>query len=125
MLRRSGTIFLALALLLSGALPMVWAARLQQGRQRRIAVCVGLIPTLGEPTAATARPDPDAVDPARSPNPNPYLWYVADKRTDMKPDGWAFYNPAAPATVTLEQQVRWGNNPLVQQGKPLRPDMGA
>src|SRR5207248_203456 len=39
----------------------------------------------------------------------------------LKPDGWGFSNPAAPAFPTASQVTRWGLNANL----PLTPDMGA
>src|SRR4051794_7837947 len=101
---------IAAALLLMGTLPMAFAARQQQVRVRRLNACIGLIPNAL---------DPDAI---ANPDAYPYLFYVLDQRKDWKPDGWEFYNPAAPAFVTREQAARWGSaNPPLSQGQPLRP----
>ncbi|MFN3648088.1 MAG: hypothetical protein ACK47B_00800 [Armatimonadota bacterium] len=121
MLRRAGFILITVALMAAGSLPMAWAARFTQGRTRQLKVCVLTIPTPSEPGSPMAQPDPDAVSQTRSPNPYPYVFYVLQNRGDLKPDGWSFVNPAAPATVSLEQAVRWG----VAQGTALKPDMAA
>src|SRR5688572_19665212 len=79
-------ILVAAALLFAGTLPVAWAqtTRLQQARTRKLKACVGLIPSLGEYNAAAINPqqvwqgdapDPDAANPARSPDPNPYIFY--------------------------------------------------
>jgi len=133
MLRRAAHFLLALALLLAVSIPMVWAAREQQGRVRRIKACVGILSTTGEPSIPAAPADPDAVISARSPNPNPYVFYVLNQRKDLLPDGWEYYNPAAPATATLAHQLRWSTiqtaapssqQPLAQ-GQRLTQDKGA
>ena len=42
--------------------------------------------------------------------PNPYIFYVMDQRTDLKPSGWDFYNPFAPSHVTADiAENRWKN----------------
>src|SRR4051794_13332973 len=103
MFRKAGPIALTLALLFAGALPLAWAAgRLQQGRLHRMKACVGLIPTFTDPEFG-APPDPSALSTTLSPNPNPYVFYVLDQRTDVKPDGWSFYNPAAGIFVNNDQ----------------------
>jgi hypothetical protein len=121
-------------LLLAAALPVLSAntGRQQQARLRRLRACVALIPCMGElnsgaGVSATDRwsgdiPDPDAVNRLRSPDPNPYVFYVLDQRKELKPDGWEFFNPAAPPFPSLEQQLRW---PGLTQATPLREDMGA
>lgn len=129
MLRRAIPVLTGLTLLVAGALPVAWAAagRLQQARVRRLKACVGIIPTGVEPTpaAAPANPfagataDPDAAVLPRSPNPNPFLFWVLDQRKDLKPDGWEISNPAAPAFTTAAHSLRYG----VPQGTPLRQDM--
>jgi hypothetical protein len=144
MFRRGRHLAIALVLLCAGSLPMAWAARQTQGRVRRVKACVGIIPTMGEPTPAAGpagytgtsggpnpmmfpptgyRPDPDALFRDRSPNPNPYIFYFLDQRKDLKPDGWEFVNPVAPAFVTVQQAARWGGSIAV--GRPLKPDMAA
>ena len=40
-------------------------------------------------------------------NFTPHLWYVMDKREDVKPGGWEFVNPLAPSTITGEIYKRW------------------
>src|SRR4051794_39580337 len=37
----------------------------------------------------------------------PYVFYIMDKRLDLKPNGWEFVNPLAPATITGDTYVRW------------------
>ncbi len=135
MLRRGSSIGLAIALLLAAALPVLSASgRQQQGRVRRLKACVGLLPTPGEPQSAAAPlnpfspaiPDPDAIDPLRSPNPYPYVFWVLDQRKDLKPDGWEFFNPASPPFPTSRQLQRsslLGSG--LTAGMPLRPDMAA
>ena len=102
--------------------------RAQHARLRRIKACVALIPTLSEPQAAGgpnnpfagALPDPDAAVTSRSPNPYPYLFYVLNERTDMRPDGWRYYNPAASTFPSLQQRLRW---PTLLPTQQLGPDM--
>lgn len=132
MRHRAGYLLVAAGLLLVGALPMARAARVQQGRTRILNACVALIPTPDEPQTlpvsnpyhpnmGSAAPDPDAISILRSPNPYPYVFYVLDQRSDLKPDGWRFQNPAAPGYVTTAQATRWG----LVAGTPLKSSMGA
>jgi len=134
MLRRAGYLAITISLLISGALPMAWAAnsRIQQARVRRIKACVVRIPSMGEPTPAggptnplitytspgipAQYPDPDAVSPGRSPGGNQLLFYTLQQRADVKPDGWDFVNPAAPPYATLEIAQRYG----IAQGTPIK-----
>lgn len=37
----------------------------------------------------------------------PYLFYVMDKRADVKPGGWDFVNPLAPSIITGTIRTRW------------------
>lgn len=127
MLRRASYIGMIVALFCAGTLPVAWGAnsRYQQGKVRRVKACVGLIGTMGEPPAVNVLPDPDAIDRARTPNPNPYLFYVLDQRKDLKPDGWEFYNPAAPPFPTAAQVARWSTSaPTITAATPLKSDMG-
>lgn len=143
MLRRAGFIGIILALFCAGTLPVAWGAngRYQQGKLRRLKACVGIIPTLGEPVPpvppanpfAPGVPDPDAISRQRSPNANPYLFYVLDQRKDLKPDGWEFYNPAAAPFPTAAQVTRWNSAaapwppsaPGLTTSTPLKSDMAA
>ncbi len=43
-------------------------------------------------------------------NPDPYLFYIADARTDVKPVNWELINPLAPRTVTTAIYNRWSQN---------------
>lgn len=135
MLRRAGYLATTIGLLISGALPVAWAAssRVQQARVRRIKACVVRIPSMGEPTPAGGPtnpltndpsmgiPDPDAVIGTRSPGANQLLFYTLQQRTDIKPDGWEFVNPAAPPFATLEIQQRYG----IAQGTPIKTSSAA
>ena len=78
----------------------------------------------------------NATQIARGPeNPDPYVFYVADSRSDVKPQGWEFINPLAPATVTPDIRARWlardaGSSPDPQKrfytvGQKIRKDMAA
>src|SRR5204863_7230703 len=40
-------------------------------------------------------------------NAVPYVFYVMDKRTDLKPGGWEFVNPLAPSNLTGDIVQRW------------------
>jgi hypothetical protein len=131
MRRKASYILMILALLAGGSLPLAMAARLQQGRVRRIKACVAIIPTMGEPAPAqtppqnpfptNSPPDPDALVQDRSPNFYPYLFFVLNQRNDLRPDGWEFHNPAAPPFTTQAQSIRWQlalNTPLKQDMAP-------
>jgi hypothetical protein len=49
-----------------------------------------------------------AANPTVGPeNPDPYVFYLADTRTDLKPLNWEFVNPLAPKTVTPDVFERW------------------
>ena len=40
-------------------------------------------------------------------NPDPHVFYVADKRADLKPIGMEFVNPLAPPVITASIYQRW------------------
>ncbi|MDX1933952.1 MAG: hypothetical protein SFU56_15235 [Capsulimonadales bacterium] len=40
-------------------------------------------------------------------NPDPYVFYIADAYTDLKPSNWVFVNPLAPTNVTSAIRNRW------------------
>lgn len=138
MLRRAGYLAITVGLLISGTLPVAWAAssRIQQARVRRIKACVVRIPSMGEPqptggptnplinyavNVPQGQPDPDAISPGRSPGANQLLFYTLQQRTDVKPDGWEFVNPAAAPYVTLEIAQRHG----LTQGAPIKTSSAA
>ncbi|MCW3095267.1 MAG: hypothetical protein JWL77_885, partial [Chthonomonadaceae bacterium] len=75
-------------------------------------------------------------------NTKPHVFYVLDRRTDLKPAGWEFVNPLAPATITGDIYNRWqtrsnaetnpdpafSNTPAgvdFRVGQPLTKNMGA
>ncbi|MBC7327827.1 PQQ-binding-like beta-propeller repeat protein [bacterium] len=54
----------------------------------------------------SARYNPN--DPNSPPeNSDPYVFYILDKREDLKPYGWELVNPLAPTTVSPEIAYRW------------------
>lgn len=122
MLRRAQALWIALALLATGTLAVARDARVQQARVRLFKACVLLVPDMRVP-------DPEATLPQRSPNPNPYLFYVLNNRPDLRPDGWRIHNPASPAFANAAQSLRWqritGMGGALPQGTPLREDVGA
>jgi len=151
MFRRSGYLAIIAVLLASGSLPVAWAAtsRIQQARVRRIKACVVRIPSMGEPQPSNGPnnpfpsnlpPDPDAIlsetyGPCGPPVPskppwrwrsvaaNQLLFHKLNQRTDVKPDGWDFYNPAAPTYSTREIAMRFitqAGIPIYPQGTPIK-----
>lgn len=40
-------------------------------------------------------------------NPDPYVFYFADARADLKPLNWEFVNPLAPKNITADIYKRW------------------
>src|SRR5579871_5884383 len=42
-------------------------------------------------------------------NAVPYVFYIMDRRADLKPAGWSFINPLAPPTLTGDIVQRWKN----------------
>jgi hypothetical protein len=54
--------------------------------------------------------------------PNPYIFYVMDQRSDLKPSGWEFYNPFAPSQVTSDITDRWLNTYML--GATVDKSMG-
>lgn len=100
------------------------AARSRYGRAREIKVCNLLVPS----TART--PGAQAYAP-HGQNRSPHLWYVVDRRTDLKPDDWRFVNPLAPPVLSATQIERWQRIGLGSAaagrtfaiGSPLTPDM--
>jgi hypothetical protein len=52
--------------------------------------------------------DSTTANPATGPeNPDPFVFYIANERTDVKPQSWELVNPMAPATVTADIYNRW------------------
>ncbi|MES2462954.1 MAG: DUF4159 domain-containing protein, partial [Armatimonadota bacterium] len=56
---------------------------------------------------STATDASQAAFPGGAENPDPFVFYIADARTDVKPQNWDLINPLAPATVTSEILTRW------------------
>ena len=60
------------------------------------------------------------------PDPAPYVFHVLDLRPDVKPVGWSFVNPLAPANVTAAINIRWNiNTGAYLPGAAVTPDMAA
>lgn len=61
-------------------------------------------------------------------NPDPYVFFIADARNDIKPANWELINPHAPATVTPDIKARWDardpNHPY-QIGQKVEKNMAA
>ena len=64
-------------------------------------------------------------------NPDPFVFYIADQRLDLKPAGWTLENPLAPSTVTTDIFSRWSGpggrdttHPY-QVGQKVTKDMAA
>ena len=57
------------------------------------------------------------------PDPAPYVFYVLDQRSDVKPVGWRFVNPLAQSTVSTAMSSRW--TPAYKAGDSLNPSMAA
>jgi hypothetical protein len=67
-----------------------------------------------------------AQEAAKGPeNPDPYVFYIADARGDIKPQNWELVNPLAPATVTPDVFKRWsyqdGTDPALSGRDPGHP----
>src|SRR5437667_12905510 len=84
--------------------PGARAARFRHATPRQIKCAVLLIPstTLQGPNRAPVGPWAPLGQ-----NLNPYVFYIADGRRDLKPEGWELVNPLAPATVTDTMAGRW------------------
>jgi PQQ-like domain len=113
--------------------PAAHAAKFLHGQPRQIKCAVLIIPSsTPEPPRGAIAPAPYNRYTPLGQNLNPYVFYVADERRDLKPTHWEFVNPLAPATVTDQMAVRWaqiqGNvAPLSGRsfvpGTPLTKDM--
>ncbi len=50
----------------------------------------------------------DIINPTSGPqNVTPHVFYLMDRRMDLKPGGWDFVNPLAPSTITPAMVARW------------------
>ena len=67
-------------------------------------------------------------------NSVPHVFYVMDRRQDLKPAGWEFVNPLASSTITGDIVNRWNKrdntdpslaNPAFAIGAPLTKNIGA
>jgi hypothetical protein len=65
--------------------------------------------------------------PGGAENPDPFVFYIADARADVKPQNWDLINPLAPSTVTAEILTRWtirnSNQIPFQLGQKITKDM--
>ncbi|MDH7482580.1 MAG: hypothetical protein QHH26_11500 [Armatimonadota bacterium] len=52
---------------------------------------------------------------------DPYIFYVMDQRSELKPAGWEFVNPLAPSRVTPDIINRWGS--AYKAGDQVTKDM--
>src|SRR5262245_8109083 len=95
-----GRLFLAgiAALLFRGIAGRFVMADRVVARARRFKACVLLVPPPG---------DPNGVALGQTAPTNPWIFYVLNNRSDIKPDGWSFYNPGAVGAVTQAQVARW------------------
>ncbi|WP_309717547.1 PQQ-binding-like beta-propeller repeat protein [Armatimonas sp.] len=75
--------------------------------------------------------DSTDINDGRGPeNPDPFIFYIADSRNDVKPQNWEFINPLSPKTVTIDVAARWTarTNNLGQQyqvGQQITKNMAA
>src|SRR6059058_1491647 len=112
---------LTLLSLLAAALcclaPGARADRFRHALPRQIKAAVLLIPST---TPGPPRPGGNVNSPwyPLGQNLNPYVFYIADGRRDLKPEGWEFVNPLAPATVSDTMVQRWAR---IQGTIPLPP----
>src|SRR5947208_5477964 len=114
---------IAVALLLALGTHWVKAERYAAPRPRRFKVCISYVPD--------PHNDPFGIAPQQFPQTfpsNPWMFYALQNRTDIKPDGWDFYNPAAPGVVTENMVRRWNNVQGSNTGwtpgvTPLKPSM--
>jgi hypothetical protein len=113
-----------LSCLLTAVIPLLTlpapasAARFFHGEPRRVRACVLLLPSTATDQNSVYFPDGQ--------NPNPFLFYALDRRTDLRPDSWEFENPIAPPTVTQAMADRWGRisaQPALSVGIPLTKDL--
>lgn len=79
------------------------------GDRRQIKACV-----LVSNAAANATGKENAV---------PHVFYILERRSDLKPNGWEFVNPLAPGNITADIYNRWkqrgnGGDPAFINGTP-------
>ena len=79
------------------------AAEFFHGEPRQVRACTLLLPSTAAAQSSSA---PDGQ------NQNPYVFYVMDQRTDLRPESWEFVNPMAPPAMML----RWtsGDRPFIR-----------
>jgi len=66
---------------------------------------VGIL--LVDSTAYNFNVAPPALLPGGPENPDPFVFYIADARSDVKPQNWELINPLAPTQVTADVKARW------------------
>ena len=107
---------------------LLWLAPARSGRaavytyntrQRTINAGVVFVGSAADPATRTG-------NGSFVPDPAPYLFRVLDLRPDVKPVGWSFVNPLAPANVTTAISTRWNiNTGAYVLGAAVTPDMAA
>jgi hypothetical protein len=98
-MRRATTLALVLATALC-ALSPAEAARSAYGRARQIKACNLLVPS------TSRAPGWGAYAPLGQ-NRSPHVFFVLDRRTEVKPEDWQFVNPLAPPVLNTAQVDRW------------------
>ncbi|WP_395093096.1 hypothetical protein [Armatimonas sp.] len=63
-------------------------------------------------------------------NTDPFIFYIADTRADLKPQNWEFINPLSPKVVTNDVAARWtarsgGVGQQYQAGQQVTKNMAA
>ena len=105
------------ALCLVPALTARAASYVYGSRQRTVNAGVLFTGTAGAPLTAPANATPPA-----APDPSPYVFYLFNQRTDVKPFGWNVVNPQAPSIVSAATAQRWTAYSI---GQSVTQDMAA
>lgn len=114
--------------LLTGAVAHAQVATTYSSNKRTLKVGILLLDSTidanadGTITVAEAAAGPE--------NTDPFLFYIADETTALKPQNWEFINPLSPKIVTTDIASRWqartaGIGPQYQVGEQVTKKMAA
>lgn len=113
---RSGSLILFVLLLLQGSMVSAQVATTYSSNKRTLKAGILLL-------------DSTDIGDGRGPeNPDPYIFYIADSRNDIKPQNWEFINPLSPKIVSNDVYQRWlartgGAGPQYQVGQQVTKEM--
>jgi len=113
---RTGILLLLALILVHGSMVSAQVATTYSSNKRTLKVGILLL-------------DSTDIGDGRGPeNPDPFVFYIADMRSDVKPQNWEFINPLSPKVVSNDAYQRWvartgGSGPQYQVGQQVTKNM--